>query len=203
MSELLSSLSVQEFLSRLGSKSPTPGGGAVAPVVGALAGALGQMVIAYSVGKKSLAEHEDELRDAGERLARARVALLDLGEADAAAYGALNGAFSLDKGDSSRAARIAEGARGAIIPPQATMAMGVDLLRLFERLGEITNKQLASDLRIAAILAEATVRASAENVLVNLPLLDDAERGAELRRACERSISEARERAAGVARSGA
>lgn len=203
MLESLATLPLGTLLERLASKEPVPGGGAAAPVVGAFSAGLAQMVVAYSVGKKSLAEHEDELRDASERLERARVALLELADADAGAYAALNAAFKLDKADEQRAAKVASGARAAIIPPQATTAMGVDLLRLYERLASITNRQLGSDLRIAAILAEAAVRSSVENILVNVALLGDAKRAGELRGECERSIQEAEKRCAQVMKAGA
>ena len=54
----LDRLSVDELLAEIGAKSPTPGGGAVACVTAALAAALGRMVVNYSVGKPSLAEHD-------------------------------------------------------------------------------------------------------------------------------------------------
>ncbi|GAB4385707.1 MAG: hypothetical protein Kow0022_12690 [Phycisphaerales bacterium] len=170
----------------------------MAPIVGALAGGLAQMVLHYSIGKRALAEHESELQDACGRMARARQALLQLAEADASAYAALNDAFRLPKEDPDRPQAIAAGADAAVVPPMATMATCIDLLRLFERLRAITNRQLASDLRIAAILAEAAVRASAENIWVNLPLLGDARRAEELSRECERSVAEACRRSAAV-----
>lgn len=202
MLESIAALPLGTLLERLASKEPVPGGGSVAPVIGAFSAGLAQMVVAYSIGKKLLAEHEEELGEASDRLERARVALLELADADAGAYAALNAAFKLDKVDEQRTAKIAAGARAAIIPPQATMAMGVDLLRLYERLGAITNRQLASDLRIAAILAEAAVRSSVENILVNVSLLEDGHRAAELRAECERSMGEAQQRAAGVVKTG-
>jgi len=51
------------------------------------------------------------------------------------------------------------------------MAAACDLLRHFERLASITNKHLRSDLAIAAVLADAVVRAGRWNVAVNLPML--------------------------------
>jgi len=51
------------------------------------------------------------------------------------------------------------------------MAAACDLLRHFERLASITNKHLRSDLAIAAVLADAVVRAGRWNVAINLPML--------------------------------
>ena len=41
-----------------------PGGGSVAALAGALAAAMGEMVLNYSIGKKDLAAHEPVLREA-------------------------------------------------------------------------------------------------------------------------------------------
>lgn len=185
---------LDEFLGAVASKAPTPGGGAVASVVGALAAALARMVVAYSVDRKSLAEHRPMLVDAEARLARAQAVLLALADADAEAYGVLNETMKTAKDDPRRAERIAAAARDAIAPPQAAMALGIDLLRLFEELAGKTNKTLGSDLRIAAILAEALVRCAAENVRVNLPMLDDEVLAEETGMECDRSIVEAVQR---------
>lgn len=202
MPEPIAELALGELLERLGSKSPAPGGGAVAPVVGALACALAQMVVVYSTGRKSAGDHGEELVDAGARLVRARGALVELADADAEAYTALNAALKMSNDDPGRARQIAACAGAAIVPPLATMAACVDLLRLFERLATITSARLSSDLRIAAVLAEAAVRASAENVRVNAPLLGDSDRGGALERECERSINDAARRAGLVRASG-
>jgi formiminotetrahydrofolate cyclodeaminase len=182
------------FLDALASKSPTPGGGSVVPIIGALGAALGQMVVAYSVDRKSLAEHHAVLVDAKGRLERARSLLMALAEADAEAYGVLNEAMKRSKDDPHRAKLVANAARDAIAPPRASMALGIDLLRLLEELGPKSNPWLASDLRIAAILVECLVRCSAENVRINLGLLSDTNESAALEAECQRSCEEAMRR---------
>jgi formiminotetrahydrofolate cyclodeaminase len=49
----------------------------------------------------------------------------------------------------------------------------MEILRLARDLTGKTSAMLASDLAIAAVLAEAGARAAAWNVRINLPLLDD------------------------------
>jgi len=160
-------LPLHQFLAQTAAKTPTPGGGAVACVTGALAAALGQMVVNYSVGKKNLAEFEPSLRDAVARLERARGLLMQLADEDAAAYGAVNELSRLPEWDPRRVAELPDAQAASVQVPLATAAACVDLLRLFQQLVAITNKHLLSDLRIAAILADAGVRASGCNVLVN------------------------------------
>ena len=162
---------VEGFLDSVAQKSPTPGGGAVAAVAGTLSGALAQMVLSYSVGKKSLAANEPELQAARASLGRARGVMLELAAEDEAAYAVLNDLMKLPA-DDPRSKGIGDAALTATQVPLALMATGCDLLRLFVRLAAITNRQLRSDLAIAAVLAEATVRASHWNVRINLELLE-------------------------------
>ena len=69
---------IDGFLTALAAKQPAPGGGSVAALAGALAAAMGEMVLNYSVGKKDLAAHEPALREALTELTRARAMLLEL-----------------------------------------------------------------------------------------------------------------------------
>jgi len=49
-------LSVTEFTAATAAKQPTPGGGSVAGLVGALATGLGEMSLNFTIGKKKYAE---------------------------------------------------------------------------------------------------------------------------------------------------
>jgi formiminotetrahydrofolate cyclodeaminase len=169
----LESFQLGEFLEAVAAKSPAPGGGAVASVVGALGASLAQMVVAYSLGRKGLAGHQPALEQASGSLARVRALLLGLAAEDAAGYALLNELQRLPETDARRAAELPAAAAAAIQAPRDTAAACADLLRLIERLAPITNPHLRSDLAIAAMLAEAGVRAGWWNVLVNLPLVED------------------------------
>ncbi|MEO0482477.1 MAG: cyclodeaminase/cyclohydrolase family protein [Planctomycetota bacterium] len=189
-------VSLAAFLDLVAAKTPAPGGGAVAATSGALASAIAQMVVAYSVGKKSLAEHEPELRESLERLERARALLLALGEEDAEAYRLVSELSSKPADDPDRVARWPGAVAAAVRVPQSVLATACDLLRLFERLADRTNRYLASDLAVAAVLAEATARSAFWNVRVNLPMVEDEAKRAALRDECERMVADARERTA-------
>lgn len=167
------SMSVAEFVDASGDKSPTPGGGSVAGVVGALSAALARMVVNYSIGRKSLAEHQPALEEAERRLRRAAAMMLELADEDAAAYGAVNERSRLPEGHPDRAGLDAARWASAQVP-LALAATAVDLLRHFRSLAGTTNPHLRSDLAIAAVLARATVEASHWNVAVNLPTLEPA-----------------------------
>lgn len=170
----LQSLTFAELLDRVSAKTAVPGGGAVTSCVGALGAALGQMAVNFSLGRKDLAQHAAAHESAIHQLERARWMLLELAAEDMQAYEALNTAMKAPKADPARPADVAEKALAAIDPPMASIAACSELLRLFETLAPITNRFLRSDLAIAAVLAEATARASFWNVRVNIPLIDPA-----------------------------
>ncbi len=199
MSVPLTDRTLDDFLDQLAAKTPTPGGGAVASVVGALGAALGNMVLAYSIGKKSLAEHEPKLTDAAARLARARAVLLELAAEDEAAYGLVNELSRLPERDARRADLPAATLAAAQVP-LSCMAVCTSVLGLLDELPAITNRHLHSDLAIAAILAEAAARSAAWNVVVNLPGITDAELRASLAEQCERMLAGAIETAGRIER---
>jgi len=185
---------VEAFLASLAEKTPTPGGGAGAGIVGTTACALAGMVVAYSIGKKNLAEHEPALLDAQSRLARARTLMLDLSDEDAAAYGAVNELSRLPEDDPRRAGL--PGARCASVQvPLAVLAACADVLRLLESLAPITNRHLRSDLAIAAVLAAASARAAVWNVRVNIEGLRSPDGPAPTLAEAERLLQDCRDRA--------
>src|SRR5437763_2307673 len=83
---------IRDFLDAAAAKQPAPGGGSVAALAGALAAAMGEMVVNYSVGKKDLAAHQPELREALAELTRGRAVMLELMVEDQAAFEALTAA---------------------------------------------------------------------------------------------------------------
>src|SRR5262245_62005925 len=94
--------SLDHFLDAVAAKQPAPGGGSVSALVGALSSAMGEMVVNYSVGKKDLAAHDRQLREALLELSRARAIMLELMVEDQGAYEALSAARRSAKGAGDR-----------------------------------------------------------------------------------------------------
>ena len=163
-----------ELLMAIARKSPAPGGGAVASAAGSLAASLAGMVLVYSKSKKSLAQHADAHQVLADRCASASCKLLELADADAAAYAELNTLQRLDEDDPQRTDNLADAAQRCIDVPLDVQRICLRLLEGFEELAPIANQWLLSDLKIAAILTEAAVRASDCNVEVNAPTLGKA-----------------------------
>jgi formiminotetrahydrofolate cyclodeaminase len=176
-----SQLSLAAFLDRLASDAPTPGGGSVAALCGALAAALGQMAGGLTVGKPKFAAVEQQVREIVQRLARAGQMLRRLMDEDAAAYGELRAAFKLPNSDPERGERVRQAATLAAEVPLETATLAHRVLRELETLGPLANPNLKSDVEAATHVARAATRAAAANVRINLPLLDQ-QTAAELER---------------------
>ena len=174
MNQPLAQLSMQEFADRLASKSPSPGGGAVAAVTAAHSAALGCMVLAYTLGKPKFAAHESENIKALEFFQRAQITALALADEDAVAYGNLSALWKLPPTDARRVAQEPDAVRAATAAPMSILMLAHDILETLQKLPKTCNPNLLSDLAIAATLADTAAGAAAWNVRVNVPQLRDA-----------------------------
>ena len=165
---------IGDFLNAAAAKQPAPGGGSAAALAGALAAAMGEMVVTYSIGKKNLAQHEPELKAALTELTRARALLLDLMAEDQQAYEALTAAKKLPESSPTRQRDFDVALLASIRVPEAMGATALAILQLADNLVEKVNHYLLSDLAVSCELAMATVRCAVYNVRANLPDVADA-----------------------------
>lgn len=170
-------LTIAEYLNRTASKQPTPGGGGVAGVVGSLAAALGEMVLAYSEDGKGASEHQEQFAECSRSVHAMRLRLVELADADAAAYAELNQAMKIEKDAPDRKIKLARAALSAAQVPLDVIRVISELVGCFEAISGFANRWLRSDLAMAAIIAEATARASRWNIVVNTQFMDGMDYG--------------------------
>jgi glutamate formiminotransferase/formiminotetrahydrofolate cyclodeaminase len=167
----------ERFVAAVAADTPTPGGGSVSALAGALAAALAEMVSQLTLKKKSLAQHHAEVEPALSRLAELRDKLMENIDRDAESYEAVMAAYKLPKAsDAEKAARtqaIELASKDAASVPLETAALAAEILRIVEALGEKTLPAAASDLVVARHLAQAAREGALENVRVNLPSIQD------------------------------
>lgn len=179
---------IGEFLEAAAARHPTPGGGAVAALAGALAAAMGEMVIHYSIGKQP--EADEMLRGALAELGRARALLVGLMAEDQAAFESLTAARKIadprEKQEQYNMAMLA-----CVRVPQAMAAIGLSVLEISDRVVDRSSKWLLSDLAVCCELAMATVRCGVYNVRVNLASMEDARDRASLESAGEKMLERA------------
>jgi formiminotetrahydrofolate cyclodeaminase len=161
------------FLDAAAARQPTPGGGSVAALAGALAASMGEMTLNYSVGKKGLEAHQDVLKPALRELSHARAVLLQLMGEDQGAFAAVTAARKRPAADPDRDACFAAALLACIRSPQAMAATGVAVLEIVDRVADKVNPWLLSDLAVCADLAMTTTRCALYNVRANLPDVKD------------------------------
>ena len=183
---------VREFISAAAAKTPTPGGGSVAGVVGALGVALGEMALNFSKGKKKLAEHAEYHEHLGMRLAKARRMFQDLVADDIAAYSLYQETMRQEDGPAKdEAVQLATAA--AIDVPREVAKLAIALLEDMQELAGKSNPWLITDLLASCALAAATVRLCDYNVRVNAAGMEDRASAEELRQASARDVGRAAE----------
>lgn len=175
--ESLAAIPVSDFLARLASSAPTPGGGAAAALVGALAAGVARMVGAYTIGRPKYAASESELREMDAELGRAQAALETMIDEDAAAYEVLSAALKLPKTDPGRAPALERAASLAAAVPLEAALIAARVVACARRLATTGNPMLRSDAECAEHFALAAVRGAVANVRTNLPLMHADDRG--------------------------
>jgi formiminotetrahydrofolate cyclodeaminase len=176
--------SLADLLNAVAAKQPTPGGGAVAGVCGALAAAIGEMTLNYSIGRKSTAQFDAELTHVLGELHTARAMMLELVAEDQEAFAELTAARKLDDADASKAKRLAAAVENCIAVPRTIGVTALSMLRIVGPVVEKSNKWLLSDLAVCVELAMATVRTAQYSVRANLGDVDP-ERRAVLAQECD------------------
>jgi formiminotetrahydrofolate cyclodeaminase len=185
-----SSKTIEEFLNAAAAKQPTPGGGSITALVGALACAMGEMTIQYSLGKKGLERFQEQFTPALGELQRARRMLIELMVEDQLAYAALTAIRKLPAESSERKEKWPATLLTCIRVPQSIAATCVTVLEKCDQLADEVNYYLLSDLAVCADLSMAAIRCAIYNVRVNMKDLDAADR-----KSIEESISQIMERA--------
>ncbi len=167
--------SLRPFLNRLKSEAPTPGGGAVAGLLGTLAAALSHMVASLTVDKKKYAEHREEFQAAMPQMEAAMESFFGLMLADVKVFdnymAALKLPKSTDEEKSHRKTAMRKAAREAARVPMETLELANEILPLVHLAANKGNKNAVSDAGMAAILVTAAAKSAALNVRINLSSL--------------------------------
>lgn len=165
------------YLDTLASAAPAPGGGSVAGLLGALAAALGQMVISLTDRKF---DRDLELAPLREALQDLRDGCLSASAADERAYAGYVAATKLPKASAEDKAARTRAMQEALVEaantPLELAGLSLELLDRLRTVIEHGRSHVLSDAEIAAILAHASVTAALVNVRVNIPMIKDGER---------------------------
>ena len=168
---------VSNFLDELASNSPTPGGGSVAALAGALGAALISMVGNLTVGKKKYEDVEEDIKKILSSSEKLRYELSQLIEEDVKVFNNFMATYKMPKETEDekkiRAEMIQESLIKAAKVPLKVAYKCLDILSLSKEVAEKGNINVVSDAGVAVLMAEAALESAILNVKINLRMIKD------------------------------
>jgi methenyltetrahydrofolate cyclohydrolase len=173
----LTKLTVQDFIEQLASATPTPGGGSASALAGAMAAAMVEMAANLTIGREKFRDVEVEMKVVLGRAGELRDLMLAAVEEDTDAFDEVSTAYKMPKdSDADKAARTAaiqESLKGATEVPLRVAKAAMETYQLAQIAMEKANPNVASDARVAMLLAEAAREGARANVDINLGMIKD------------------------------
>src|SRR5437764_1400105 len=173
----LTKLTVEDFIEQLASSSPTPGGGSASALAGAMAAAMVEMACNLTVGREKFRDVEEELKVVLARAEELREQLLAAVNEDTDAYDEVSQAYKLpkisDQEKATRSAAIQKALQYATQVPLKVAQAAMETSQLAQIALEKSNPNLASDARVARVLADAAREGATANVEINLGSITD------------------------------
>jgi len=168
---------LKDFIEDTASRTPTPGGGSVAALVGALGSCLLRMVGNFTVGKEKFKSVEKDMELILSELNLFTLRFCRLMQDDISAYQNFSKVSSLPK-DTPEEKKIRKEALQDALKKAAEVPFKVcedsfELLKVASRILDIGNPRLISDVGVGAILAQACLESAALNVEINLSSIRD------------------------------
>jgi len=175
---------VSNFLNELASNSPTPGGGSVAALTGALGAALISMVGNLTVGKKKYEDVEEDIKKILSSSEKLRYELSQLIEDDVKVFNNFMATYKMPKETEDEKKISTEKMQEALIKaakvPLRVAYKCLDILSLSKEVAEKGNINVVSDAGVAALMAEAALESAILNVKINLKMIKDEKTKGEL-----------------------
>jgi len=153
---------ISDFLDNLSSKSPTPGGGAVAAIVGAMGASLVKMVCNLTIGKKNYAKVESSMQKVVFEADKYEKELLILADCDVEAFDGVMQAYRSKDNESIRKAL-----EKAIEVPTRVKILAEKIEGLAIGVSKKGNKNAYSDALTAVYLSHAAIDSADENIEIN------------------------------------
>jgi len=194
---MLLNLSVTDFIGRVASDAPAPGGRNVAALLGALSAALLCMICRLSEKKIKEESVREEIRSLFARADALRNTLSSLVDEDTAAFNQVVAAMKIPKQTPEKRSRrtkaVEEALKKAAETPLTAAQSCAELLELARKTINLTPVELISDIGVGAGSAAASLEGAVMNVKINLLSIKDNQYVTEKRSLIEGMVSRAAE----------
>lgn len=176
-SRLFGEMTVSEFIEKIASNEPVPGGGSVAAFAGAVAASLTEMVATLTIGKKGYETCEERMKALAGRARRFREKLTEDIQRDADAFDGVMAAFQLprktDAESVHRQQAIQNALKTAASVPLDVAKDALDILDGAAAAVSDGNKNAVTDGAVAVMMARTAVLSALYNVKINLQTIKD------------------------------
>lgn len=174
-------IKLEDYINRVDSPSPAPGGGSVMGVIGSLACALAGMVGHLTINKnkfKELSEEEkNNFNKAIEKIKEIKIKLMETIDKDAESFNIFMDAMKLPKNTEEekliRKEAISEAAIKSTQTPFDILKYSYELISLFDIILKYGNSGVITDIASAYILIYGASKGSVLNININMPLIED------------------------------
>ncbi|MBT2513009.1 cyclodeaminase/cyclohydrolase family protein [Arthrobacter sp. ISL-30] len=173
---MISSETLNDYLGRLSSRQPTPGGGAAAALHAAQGAALVAMVARFTTGGK-YEQHTEVISRIVSAADRLREEALRLADADEHAFKDVISSYRLPSGNDTesraREQSIQEALLQAAQPPVQLIKLAGEIVELAAELLNVANPNVISDVAAAADAARAAASTARVNIDINVVAIKD------------------------------
>ena len=179
--EKLIDMKLEDYINKVDSPSPAPGGGSVMGVVGSLACALAGMVGHLTINKnkfKELTEEEkNNFNNAIEKIKEIKIKLIETIDKDAESFNIFMDAMKLPKNSEEekliRKEAISKAAIKSTETPFNILKYSYQLIPMFDIILKYGNVGVITDIASAYILIYGASKGSVLNININMPLIED------------------------------
>ena len=174
---MLTDLTVKEFLNKVAGSDPVPGGGSIAALNGAVASALAAMVANLTIGKKKYEEVQNDMQAIAPKAEGEKDIFTTDIDRDSEAYDRVFSCFKMpkdtDEQKAARSAAIQEATKYAAQVPMEVALRAYALMPLIAEVALKGNQNAVTDACVAMMSARNAVLGALLNVRINLGSLKD------------------------------
>lgn len=174
---MLTELTIKDFISKVISNDPVPGGGSVSALNGALAAALSAMVANLTVGRKKYAEVNDLMQELSSRFEKLSQKLIEDVDRDSDAYNRVFAAFKLpketDEEKQFRSEAIQQETKYAAQVPMEVARAVYEVLPQIDAIAQKGNSNAVTDVCVSMMCARTAILGALLNVRINLTSIKD------------------------------